>query len=275
MPATFWRLSNNFLILISKRAGKFSMPDFKQFQTPKSNDQNLRILLWDIDGTLMTSTKSGAFREYFAPAMMKVYGSSGKLADLNVSGMTDTQIFYEALREEGFTPEQILAPKDEILKVFKEEMLRVVERNKPSYRMLPGARQILEATSQDPRFFNALLTGNLSVAAEIKLSHLDLWKYFENAPNIFGEISHDRRDLGKAAVRIVGDYLNLDLKPEQFIVIGDTPNDISAARAFGAKMVSVATGRNHPAEELSKFDPDVLLENLSDTQKVLAVLESL
>jgi phosphoglycolate phosphatase-like HAD superfamily hydrolase len=188
--------------------------------------------------------------------------------------MTDTQIFYEALRDEGFTPEQILAPKEELLKVFKEEMTRVVEKNNHSYRILPGAREILEATANDPRFYNALLTGNLSVAAEIKLGSLDLWKYFENAPNIFGEISHDRRDLGKAAVKIVGDFLNAELKPEQFIVIGDTPNDIFAARAFGAKMVSVATGRNHPPEELSKFNPDVLLENLSDTRKVLEVLES-
>jgi phosphoglycolate phosphatase-like HAD superfamily hydrolase len=73
----------------------------------------------------------------------------------------------------------------------------------------------------------------------------------------------------------VGKYLNTELKPEQFIVIGDTPNDIRAARAFGAKMVSVATGKNHPAAELEKFKPDVLLENLSDTKEVLQILKNL
>lgn len=254
-------------------------PDFQaddnEISSFRLHPSSLKILLWDIDGTLMRSTKNGVFKEYFAPVMMKIYGSSGKLADLKVSGMTDTQIFYESLKDEGFTPEQILAPKDKILEVFKEEMTRVVKENNHAYELLPGARRMLEITSQNPQFLNALLTGNLSVAAQIKLSYFDLWKYFESAPNIFGEISHDRRDLGKAAIKIVSKFLEVELTPEQFIVIGDTPNDISAARALGAKMVSVATGRNHPPEELAKFKPDVLLENLADTEKVLEILETL
>lgn len=236
---------------------------------------SLKILLWDIDGTLMRSVKYGAYKEYFVPVMMKVYGSSGKLENVQASGMTDTQIFYEALKYEGFTPEKIHGALEKLLPIFKEEMARVVEKNKDAYELLPGVREILEATSKNPHFFNVLLTGNLSVAAEIKLTHFDLWKYFENAPNVFGEISHDRRELGKAALKTIAEFLGKKLEPEQFIVIGDTPNDIAAARAFGAKMVSVATGRNHPPEELAEYQPDVLLENLSDTKKALQILETL
>ena len=86
----------------------------------KIQDSTLRILLWDIDGTLMRSTVGGAFKEYFAPALERVFGSSGKLADLQVSGMTDMQIAYEALKDEGFTPEQIVGAKEKLLPVFKE-----------------------------------------------------------------------------------------------------------------------------------------------------------
>ena len=234
----------------------------------------IRVLLWDIDGTLMRSTQPGAFREYFATVMKKIYGSAGKLADLKVSGMTDTQIFYEALKDEGFTPEQILGAKEKLLPVFKKEMTRIVGKNAHTFNLLPGVREVLEATTKNPRFLNALLTGNLSVAAQIKLEYLDLWKYFKDSPNIFGEISHDRRELGKAAVKTISEFFGVELKPKQFIVIGDTPNGIAAARAFGARMVSVATGRNHPAEELAKYEPDALLENLRDTKKVLRVLKS-
>ena len=252
---------------IQNQNSKFSSLDF--------HPSSLRILLWDIDGTLMSSAVHGAFKKYFAPVMEKIYGSSGILANLQVAGMTDTQIFYESLKDEGFTPEQILAPKEKLLEIFKKEMSHVIGKTETPYEIKPGVREILEATSKNPHFLNALLTGNLSVAAEIKLGYFDLWKYFAGKPNIFGEISHDRRELGKAAVKTIGEFLNAKLKPEQFIVIGDTPNDIAAARAFGAKMVSVATGSQNSKEELLKYKPDILVDNLGDTQKILHILETI
>ena len=101
------------------------MRDNYPIQTPTPNIRNrvsldkLRILLWDIDGTLMRSVRHGEYKKYFAPAMEKVYGSCGKLDSLKVSGMTDTQIMYESLRDEGFTPEQIFDEKENLLKIFQ------------------------------------------------------------------------------------------------------------------------------------------------------------
>ena len=248
------------------------------FNPPNNSNiqaENLRILLWDIDGTLMRSTRPGSFKEYFTPVMQRVFGTPGNLQNLKVSGMTDTQIIYESLKDEGFTPEQIIEAKEELLPVFKEEMTKKLGQTSTPYEMFQGVREILEATSASPNYLNCLLTGNFSVAAKIKLSYLDLWKYFENSPNFFGEISHDRRELGKDAVKMVSLFLEKEVIARQFIVIGDTPNDIAAARAFGAKIVSVATGRNHPKEELLKSEPDSVLENLLDTVEVLKVFNSL
>ncbi len=246
-------------------------------RNPKSEIQNktLRVLLWDIDGTLLQSTRGGAFKEYFAPAMEKVYGSSGTLSAMSVSGMTDSQIAYEALKDEGFSPPDIFSKIDEFTKALGEMMAEFVDKEVEPYRLLAGARDILEATSKNPQFVNALLTGNFTVGAEIKLKYFDLWKYFENQPNTFGETSHDRRELAKSAAENINEFLQIELNHDQFIVIGDTPNDIACARALGAKMVSVATGRNHPSEELRTFEPDVVLENLSDTKQVLEILETL
>ncbi len=129
----------------------------------------VKILLWDIDGTLMSSAVHGAFKTYFAPVMKEIYGTSGKLADLQVAGMTDTQIFYESLKDENFTPEQILAPIDKLLPIFKKAMSDVIGKTEKPYELKPGVREILAATAGNPGFLNALLTGNLSVAAEIKL----------------------------------------------------------------------------------------------------------
>jgi phosphoglycolate phosphatase len=237
--------------------------------------KDARILLWDIDGTLTRSTKYGAYKEYFATTMEKVYGSRGNLDKIQASGMTDTQIMLEALSDEGFTPEKILASKKKLLKIFREEMLSVQNRGDNRYKILGGVKELLEKIDKNPLFINALLTGNLSVAAEIKLKSAGLWKYFAGKPNAFGEISHDRRELAAQAGKLFNEFYNFNFKHEQFIVIGDTPNDIQCARAFGAKIVSVATGRGISKEELEKYNPDFILEDLTNTAEVLEVLSTI
>lgn len=239
---------------------------------PKSQ---IRILLWDIDGTLMRSTVQGGYRKYFTATMQKVFGNPGNLDEVMPSGMTDTQIMYEALRKDGFTPEQIFGRKTELLEVFQTEMKKVLAENGEPYEVLPGVPEILAETDKNPHFINALLTGNLSVAAKIKLSSVGLWHYFENAPNAFGEISHNRSDLAIEAGKLFNERYEFEFNPEQFIVIGDTPNDIACARAFGAKVVAVATGRNQSSQKLRENKPDSLLDDLSETQKVLRLLETI
>ncbi len=235
----------------------------------------VRILLWDIDGTLMRSTVQGGYKKYFTATMQKVYGSAGNLDEMIPSGMTDTQIIYEALRGEGFLPEQIFERKTELLQVFQTEMKAVLAEDGEPYEVLQGVNEILAETDKNPRYINALLTGNLSVAAEIKLSSVGLWHYFTNAPNAFGEISHNRSDLAIEAGKLFNERYEFDFAPQQFIVIGDTPNDIACARAFGAKVVAVATGRGESSEKLFENKPDFLLEDLSDTKTVLEVLQTL
>lgn len=243
-----------------------------QIQTPKSE---IRILLWDIDGTLMRSTVQGGYKKYFTATMEKVFGNAGRLDDLIPSGMTDTQIMFEALRHANFTPERIFERKAEILEVFQTEMKAVLAADGEPYEVLPGVHEILAETDKNPLFINALLTGNLSVAAQIKLETVGLWHYFAGAPNAFGEISHNRRDLAVEAGKLFNQRYEFDFAPPQFIVIGDTPNDIDCARTFGAKVVAVETGRGQSREQLRQNDPDYLLEDLSDTNKVLEILQSL
>lgn len=251
------------------------MHDTQSIENPKSKIQNLKILLWDIDGTLLRSTVEGGYKKYFAATMRKVFGSAGTLDELTPSGMTDTQIMYEALRGENYTSERIFAEKPRILEIFKEEMTKVLADKGEPYEILPGVREILRATAEDARFENALLTGNLSVAAEIKLKTVDLWNYFSESPNAFGEVSHNRNDLAIEAGRLFNEKFQYDFLPSQFIVIGDTPNDIACARAFGAKVIAVATGKHETRANLEKHAPDIILDDLSETDKVLEIFAAL
>ena len=234
---------------------------------------DLRVILWDIDGTLLHSRRHGAFREYMAPAMARVFGTAGRLDELVVSGMTDLQIFTEALCDEGFTAEQVRGRLPELTSLFLEGMERMAAEGE-LFQALPGARAALEALGREPRYLNSLLTGNVEPAARLKLRLVGLDDFFR-LPGAFGELSHDRRDLPAVARERISRHLGRDLNPEQLVVIGDTPNDIACARHFGARAVAVATGRSHTADELLRHSPDAVLPGLADTELLLRTLAAL
>lgn len=237
-------------------------------------DANTRILLWDIDGTLMTSVRAGAYKRYFSPALEKVFGTSGRLAEMTVSGMTDFQIAFEALQNQGFTLDQIREKIPAMLDVFPVEMRKILD-NEQSHILLGGVKEILAQTAANPRFVNGLLTGNLTPAARIKLEKVGLENEFDFDISAFGEISHSRNDLPFEAIRKAKEKFNYDFAPAQFIIVGDTPNDIICARNCGAKIVSVATGRGQTMTGLAKLKPDYLFEDFSNVEKVLEVLNKL
>jgi phosphoglycolate phosphatase-like HAD superfamily hydrolase len=235
---------------------------------------DLRILLWDIDGTLIRSLRSGAFKDYTIPVLEAVFGTSGRLAEMKVSGMTDLQIVGEALSHEGFTHEHIRERVDELRTLYMEEMRKATNNGKQFFEILPGVRETLQALADHPRYHSALLTGNIEPAAHLKMELMGLSEFF-NLPGAFGDESHDRRDLPVRAVERIRRHLNLDLQPHQFIVIGDTPNDIDCARHFGARAVAIATGRFYSAEDLLAHEPDALLPNLLDIEQVIHTLSRL
>ena len=234
---------------------------------------DLRVILWDIDGTLVRSRRQGFFKDYMTPVLLRVFGTAGRLEELVMSGMTDLQIIAEALRDEGFTAEQIRGRAAEFTPLYFEELERLT-RGEDIFYALPGAREALEAFEQDPRYLNSLLTGNVEPAARLKLRLVGLEGFFR-LPGAFGEDSHDRRDLPAVARERIGRHLGLDLSPEQLVVIGDTPNDIACARHFGARAVAVATGRSYTPADLLAHSPDALLPDLTDTELLRRTLAAL
>ena len=234
----------------------------------------MRILLWDLDGTLVRGRRFGAFKDYTVPMLEKVFGTSGCLPGLVVSGMTDLQIVEEALRGEGITREHIRERMDELQLCYIDEMKRACGNGNQIIEAMPGARETLETLHEQPRYLSALLTGNIEPAAQLKIEITGLADFF-TLPGAFGNDSFDRRDLPAIAAQRINDHLGTELHAEQFILIGDTPNDIACARHFGARVVAVATGRIHSDADLRAYDPDALLPNLLDSELVMKTLDDL
>ncbi len=239
-----------------------------------TEQSDLRILLWDLDGTLVRGRRYGVFKDYTIPMLERVFGTAGCLGEMIVSGMTDLQIVEEALRGEGITREHISARKQELRRCYIEEMQRAVGNGAHIIEAMPGAREALQAAHEHPRYLSALLTGNIEPAAHLKVELTGLAAFF-NLPGAFGDESFDRRDLPALAAQRINEHLSASLLPEQFIVIGDTPNDIACARHFGARVLAIGTGRIHSIEELRACKPDAFLPDLLDVNLFIQTLNKL
>ncbi len=232
---------------------------------------SVRILLWDIDGTLMRTKRAGGFKDYTIPMLEEVFGTAGQLPQMKVSGMTDLQIVGEALKHEGFTHADIRERVAALRESYMKAMHKFAGNGEEVFELLPGVREVLEAVTAHPRYHSALVTGNIEPAAHLKMSAVGLAEFF-NLPGAFGDESHDRRDLPTLAADRIRNHLQMDLAPEQFIVIGDTTNDIDCGKHFGARTLVVGTGRFYSRDELLAYNPDALLADFTNLEEVMETL---
>ncbi len=195
--------------------------NWKMETKSRLNRSSLRVLLWDLDGTLVHGKRYGVFKDYTVPMLETVFGTAGSLRGMIVSGMTDLQIVEEALRDKGITRAHISARKEELRRCYMEEMKRATGNGNQIIEAMPGAREVLQRIEEHPRYQSALLTGNIEPAAHLKVEITGLAQFFR-LPGAFGDDSFDRRDLPALAAQRINNHLGVDFQPEQFIVIGDT-----------------------------------------------------
>jgi len=244
--------------------------DSHQDSPANHNGRFPRILLFDVDGTLINAVRRREYRGLVRDKLRQIFGTCGRLDQVDFAGKTDLAIYHEALEPEGFTIEMVMAKVPD-LEEGMGEVLAGMAAGGPVFELCSGVRELLEALATDDRFITSLLTGNLAKLAEAKLRLAGIWEYFRYY-GAFGDDHHERDHLPAIAAARFSRQLGEELRPDRFVIIGDTPRDISCARYFGARVLSVASGR-HTVEDLQALGPDAVLPNLSDTGQVVEVLE--
>ncbi len=217
------------------------------------------VWLFDVDGTLLLT--DGAAREAFAFALRERYGVEDDLRDIAFAGRTDPLIMGDILRKHGRAPADGEAPRFWAAACAHMEALLTPGRA----RLLPGVTGLLAAVAAEPEWVPALLTGNTTGMARIKLEHLGIADRF--AFGAFGEEATDRDALARVAVARAAERHGVP--PARCIVVGDTEHDIACARAAGARVIAVATGMRD-RDLLAAHHPDLLLDDLSDPGPCLA-----
>lgn len=223
-----------------------------------------KLLLFDIDGTLLASGGAG-IRSLEAAALEKF--GDGNLRGIEIAGRTDSLIARQVLARHGLeaTPEAITA----FLDCYLAHLAQLV--SKVEGRLLPGVVELLEALKPRADMVLALLTGNLARGAQLKLAHYGVWHYFEFGA--YADDHHDRNELGPVARVRAREKLGIEFPPERIYVLGDTPHDIACARAIDARAVAIATGKYRRAD-LAAYSPEFLFDDLTDIPAVIRALEA-
>jgi phosphoglycolate phosphatase-like HAD superfamily hydrolase len=228
----------------------------------------MRLVLWDVDGTLMNSR--GAVRHARARALRTVYGIEGEILRVAGGGMTDPQLTLETVALHGWAEAAAL----EHLDAFRDAYLVGLEQARASLAadlaVLPGVRETIERL-HGLGVAQSLLTGNYEPAARLKVAAAGLDGHLDFELGAFGSDNRDRLCLIPVALEKARRRLDPSMSAEDIVVIGDSPRDIACARAGGARAVAVATGP-HPASELATYQPDALLERLDDSDETIAAL---
>ncbi|HUR37402.1 MAG TPA: HAD family hydrolase [Terriglobales bacterium] len=210
--------------------------------------------LFDIDGTLLNA-HGGTHMNAFHVAIEKVLGLQGTLHGLPVHGNTDIGILRAFVRRANFSEFEFEARLPELLALMRSE----VERNRALMRseVCPSVPELVRMLA-DRKKLLGVASGNLESIGWLKMEAAGLREYFsfgafsdrwERRAEIFAEaVGEARRRLGNKAT---------------VCVVGDTPNDVQAAREVGIPVIAVATGV-FPIEELAKLNPDLCLPCCSD-----------
>jgi phosphoglycolate phosphatase len=252
------------------------------------------LVLWDVDHTLVDS--DGVGRELYQATFGEMFGGQMPHPG-SMAGRTDRAIALEVLTLAG-----VDEPRRRVDAFHRAMAARapgladlVAERG----RALPGAAQAMAALAElgaldEPggldgldglgaldgpgdgqtarmAVVQSLLTGNIRPLAEVKLRPLGLTEHLDLDAGAYGDAHEVRAELVHLARDNAARQYGGDFGGQATVLVGDTPLDVAAALATGARAVGVATG-GFSGPELAASGAHAVLPDLSVTGQVLAAV---
>ena len=155
----------------------------------------MRLLLFDIDGTLVLT--GGAGSRAMTRAFAETHGLEDALQKVDLAGRTDRIIMRDALTHAGLRRTRT-STSIEFREAYCAALREEIQQPGNGRRgLLPGVRPLLDALAGRDDVRLALLTGNFRASAEIKLAAFDVWDYF--TWGAFADDAIERDDLIRIA----------------------------------------------------------------------------
>lgn len=215
----------------------------------------IRLVLFDIDGTLVHT--GGAGTKAFSKTFSHVFDLHHGTERIKFAGRTDVSLVREFFQIHGVheSPENFNRFFENY--VFWLEHV-IAQSTGGECAGITNFITGLLALPQPPML--GLLTGNIQLGAEIKLRRFNLWEFFVMGG--FADDHEDRNHIAVAALQRGRRVLDAHLRPQEIVVIGDTPFDVRCGKFIGAKTLAVATGGSSYSE-LKHHAADWTVENLA------------
>jgi phosphoglycolate phosphatase len=221
------------------------------------------LVLFDVDGTLLLTHRAGLLA--MQDAGRELFGESFTFEGVEFAGRLDPLIWSSVAEQNGIadTPEH-----HERFRATYGECLRRRLDADPTAELLPGVAALVDRLHRRDDVTLGLLTGNYPETGRLKIERAGL------DPAIFvirawGDDGRHRRDLPAVAIRRYQQRIGRPVEPHRTIIIGDTPHDIDCAHANGCRAIGVATGPVYTIDDLRSHDPELAVEDLSDTDRLV------
>lgn len=213
-----------------------------------------KLLIWDIDGTLISS--GGVGKISLNKTFEEKYFISNAFDKINMAGKMDKNILTEALINNKIIDYDL----NEIIFDYGKHLKRELKLNK-KFSLLPNVKKNLQIMQNDNKIYNVIATGNSEVGGILKLKHAGLLEWFRVGS--YGNNHETRESLVKNAINVAKYMYDIDFSSNNIFMIGDTPDDIIAGKNNNIKTIALATG-GYSYKELQKNKPDFLFKKLPE-----------
>jgi phosphoglycolate phosphatase len=230
-----------------------------QFQTQAVKSNSFRWMdadayLFDIDGTLLIS-RDRVHRNALHQAMREAYGVDTTIDGIAYHGKTDLGILRAALERVGVSNDRFEANLPAALEVVCREVSANASRITTT--VCSAIPQVLDELQAAGKLLG-LASGNLESVGWLKVSVAGLREFFSFG--CFSDRHESRSDIFRQGVTEVQRRLGESAK---VCFIGDTPEDIKAARFANSKIVAVCTGI-FTADDLRNLEPDACVASCTE-----------
>jgi phosphoglycolate phosphatase len=230
------------------------------------------LVLWDVDYTLVSADGLGTrlyevvFREMFGRELPAVAPKAGR---------TDRAIILDTLAMAGLdSPRELV---DDFLATLARQVAVAEGTMDVRVSALPGAADAIaslavgDGTASEGGIRQSVLTGNIRPLAALKLRQAGLSDHLDLEVGAYGDMHEVRAELVPVARLAASQAYGADFGGWSTVLVGDTPLDVEAALAAGARVVGVATG-SYSEEDLAAAGAHAVLPDLTDPARVRAVV---
>ncbi len=225
----------------------------------------MKLVLFDVDGTLLRTGGRGV--SCMELAGQALFGPDFTTPILNPAGSMDPDLYAQLVAHHGI--EDGDACHGDFQQHYLHHLTEKLSRPGAAWA-LPGVIALLDQLRAEPNVDLGLVTGNYTRAVPIKLQAAGIDPgWFED--NAFGDQAADRAGMIRLARQRHTRRTGKELDGNDVLMVGDTPNDVNAARQAECLCLAVATGR-FSVDDLRAAGAQHAVEDLSDPASLLSIL---